>query len=53
MLSSILAGASQSGNALIAARVLQGVGAAMILPTTLSTMNALFTGCLLYTSRCV
>jgi len=44
MLSSILAGASQSGNALIAARVLQGVGAAMILPTTLSTMNALFTG---------
>jgi len=44
MLSSIFAGASGSGEALILARVLQGVGAAMILPTTLSTMNALFTG---------
>jgi len=44
MLSSIFAGASGSGEALILARVLQGVGAAMIMPTTLSTMNALFTG---------
>ena len=44
MLSSIFAGASGSGEALILARILQGVGAAMILPTTLSTMNALFTG---------
>lgn len=44
MLSSLFAGASGSGEALILARILQGVGAAMILPTTLSTMNALFTG---------
>ncbi|HEY5248838.1 MAG TPA: MFS transporter [Dermatophilaceae bacterium] len=41
---SILAAASYSGNTLIAARLLQGVGGAMILPATLSTVNALFTG---------
>ena len=38
------AGLSANGTALIAARLLQGVGAAMILPATLSTVNALFVG---------
>ena len=33
-----------SGGALIAARVAQGVGGAMILPSTLSTLNATFSG---------
>ena len=33
-----------SGGALIAARIAQGVGGAMILPSTLSTLNATFTG---------
>ena len=41
---SVLAAVSYSGNTLIAARLLQGVGGAMILPATLSTVNALFTG---------
>jgi len=41
---SVLAASSYSGNSLIAARLLQGVGGAMILPATLSTVNALFTG---------
>jgi len=41
---SVLAAISYSGNTLIAARLLQGVGGAMILPATLSTINALFTG---------
>jgi EmrB/QacA subfamily drug resistance transporter len=41
---SVLAAMSYSGNSLIAARLLQGVGGAMILPATLSTVNALFTG---------
>src|SRR5450631_1408226 len=41
---SVLAAISYSGNTLIAARLLQGVGGAMILPATLSTANALFTG---------
>ena len=44
VLASVLAGSAGSGTALIAARVLQGVGAAMILPSTLSTVNAVFTG---------
>jgi EmrB/QacA subfamily drug resistance transporter len=43
-LSSVLAGLSQSGDLLIAARVVQGVGGAMILPTTLSLINATFRG---------
>ena len=41
---SVLAGLAGSGLALVLARLVQGVGAAMILPTTLSTMNAIFTG---------
>ena len=41
---SVLAAISYSGNTLIAARLLQGVGGAMILPATLSTINVLFTG---------
>jgi len=35
---------SQSGGQLIAARVVQGIGGAMLLPSTLSTLNATFTG---------
>ena len=41
---SLLAAMASSGTTLIAARLLQGVGGAMILPATLSTINALFTG---------
>ncbi len=41
---SVLAAASGNGTMLIAARLAQGVGGAMILPATLSTVNALFTG---------
>ena len=44
MVASVGAGAAQSGDLLIAARVIQGIGAAFILPTTLSSMNALFRG---------
>jgi EmrB/QacA subfamily drug resistance transporter len=44
ILASVVAGSSQSAQVLIAARLTQGVGAAMILPTTLSTMNAIFRG---------
>ena len=44
MVASVLAGASDSGTTLIAARVLQGVGAAFLLPATLSTLNAMFKG---------
>jgi EmrB/QacA subfamily drug resistance transporter len=35
---------SQSGTELIAARVIQGIGGAMLLPSTLSTLNATFSG---------
>jgi EmrB/QacA subfamily drug resistance transporter len=41
---SIAAGLAGGGTELIAARLVQGVGAAMILPATLSTLNAVFTG---------
>jgi EmrB/QacA subfamily drug resistance transporter len=44
VLASIAAGFSVDGTELIAARLVQGIGAAMILPATLSTVNALFTG---------
>ena len=43
-LASVAAGLAANGQALIGARFVQGVGAAMILPATLSTVNALFTG---------
>jgi EmrB/QacA subfamily drug resistance transporter len=43
-LSSVLAALSRSGDFLIGARVVQGVGGAMILPTTLSIINATFRG---------
>ena len=44
VVASVIAGFSATGPALIAARLLQGVGAAMILPSTLSTVNAVFHG---------
>jgi EmrB/QacA subfamily drug resistance transporter len=44
VVASVAAGLSGDGPQLIAARVLQGSGAAMILPATLSTVNAVFTG---------
>ncbi len=43
-LSSILAAYSLSGGALIGARALQGIGGAMMLPTSLSLLNATFRG---------
>ncbi|WP_407342950.1 MFS transporter [Pengzhenrongella phosphoraccumulans] len=43
-IASALAATADSGATLIAARLLQGAGGAMILPATLSTINALFTG---------
>ncbi len=44
MAASVAAAAAQSGATLIGARFAQGVGASMLMPTTLSTMNALFRG---------
>ena len=44
MLSSVVAGLSVNGPMLIGARFVQGIGAAMILPSTLSSLNALFVG---------
>lgn len=41
---SVLAAVAGSGEALIGARIIQGFGGAMILPTTLSLVNAGFTG---------
>lgn len=41
---SLFAGVAPNGGILIAARFLQGVGAAMILPTSLSLLNHMFTG---------
>lgn len=43
-LASVWAAFADSGSALILARVVQGVGGAMILPSTLSTLNATFQG---------
>lgn len=43
-LASILAGISPTGDVLILSRVIQGVGGAMVLPTTLSIINATFRG---------
>ena len=44
MLASLAAGAAVSPEMLIAARLVQGLGAAMVLPSTLSTLNAMFQG---------
>lgn len=44
VLASVLAALSSSGGMLIAARLLQGVGGAAILPSTLSSVNATFRG---------
>jgi EmrB/QacA subfamily drug resistance transporter len=41
---SLVAASAQSGGMLIFGRLLQGVGGAMILPATLSTVNAMFRG---------
>jgi EmrB/QacA subfamily drug resistance transporter len=43
-LASVFAGFAQDGNLLILARVFQGLGGAMVLPTTLSLVNANFQG---------
>lgn len=43
-LASAVAGLAGSGGALIAARFVQGIGGAMIMPSTLSTVNATFRG---------
>ena len=44
VLSSVWAGFSTDASSMIAARVLQGIGGSMVLPTTLSLVNANFTG---------
>lgn len=41
---SVVAAASDTGDALIAARAIQAVGAALIMPSTLSSVNAVFRG---------
>ena len=43
-LASILAAIAPTGDLLIGSRVLQGIGGAMVLPTTLSLINATFRG---------
>jgi EmrB/QacA subfamily drug resistance transporter len=43
-LAGIAVAAAPDGSALIGARALQGVGAAMVLPATLATVSAMFTG---------
>ncbi|WP_425954852.1 MFS transporter [Xylanimonas sp. McL0601] len=44
MVASVGAGAAASPAMLIASRLVQGLGAAMVLPSTLSTLNAMFQG---------
>lgn len=44
ILSSVWAGTTDSASALILARIVQGIGGAMVLPTTLSLVNANFQG---------
>ncbi|GAA3617437.1 DHA2 family efflux MFS transporter permease subunit [Marihabitans asiaticum] len=44
VLASVLAGSADSAGTLIAARALQGVGGAMVLPASLSSVNATFRG---------
>ena len=42
--SSVWAGSADTSSALILARIVQGIGGAMVLPTTLSLVNANFQG---------
>lgn len=44
MASSLVAGSASSPEVLLVARLVQGIGAAMVLPATTSTINAMFTG---------
>jgi EmrB/QacA subfamily drug resistance transporter len=44
ILASVWAGIAESPDVLILARVIQGIGGAMVLPTTLSLLNATFQG---------
>lgn len=44
IVSSVWAGLTDSASALIIARIIQGIGGAMVLPTTLSLVNANFQG---------
>jgi len=44
IVSSVVAATSGSGNLLIAARLVQGIGGAMMLPTSLSLLNSTFFG---------
>jgi EmrB/QacA subfamily drug resistance transporter len=44
MAASLVAGLSGGATQLIVARLIQGLGAAMVVPSTLSTLNAMFTG---------
>jgi len=44
IVSSVWAGSTDSASALILARIVQGIGGAMVLPTTLSLVNANFQG---------
>lgn len=44
IISSVWAGLTDSASALILARIIQGIGGAMVLPTTLSLVNANFQG---------
>ncbi|MBC6461611.1 MFS transporter [Actinomadura sp. HBU206391] len=44
MLASLFIASAGSATALIGARALQGLGASMIMPATLSTVNSMFTG---------
>ncbi|BBZ67121.1 MFS transporter [Mycolicibacterium insubricum] len=43
-ITSVLAGLARNGDVLIAARFLQGIGAAAVLPTSLALLNHMFTG---------
>lgn len=44
VVASLMAGASDSAAAIIGARLVQGIGASLMLPSTLSTLNAIFQG---------
>jgi MFS family permease len=44
IVASFAAGSVSDGTALVGARLVQGIGAALILPATLSTVNAVFKG---------